>query len=807
MNDSLDWEADGKPQRPDACALDLKKYFYFIGATALVILAGTYWFTEHYQPKAGGASLFAMPDLMGTKPAGNKRPPAVNARRGVRNGDVTQTAPRGEGNRGVNSPTEMVRAREEGRARQERNEPGMRVPVQQRAPMQQQVPMQQLAMGPAAPVMQNVGSGGFASVAMALRNSVVNISTTNGRNVVPVAAPGADTIRFANPFSKRARGSIGSGIIIRNDGYIISNYHIVRGAGGVVVTVFGDQGSQRYQAKIIKMDEVMDLVLLKINPPAPLRAAMLADSDKVRVADEVLAIGSPFGLDQTVSRGIVSALRKSLAIEGITHANLIQTDAAINQGNSGGALVGSDGAVIGINTAIYTPTGAFSGIGFAIPANQVRQFMLDEIGQPLAAARGFTAAAPGQQTQSSFFGMNIANPNAPAPRISANDRTPGNHKRDGRDKMNCMTCHQIKGAAAPAAFRFAQNSPAFGMATAAQNAPAPRIAANDPIPGNHKRDGRDKMNCMSCHQIKGAAAAAAFQPAQNSPAFGMAVAAQNAPAPRISANERAPGNHKRDGRDKMNCMTCHQIKGAAAQAGFAFTKPPSTLAMNVAVPTANFGVPGSNFGVMGAGIMSIDAALAERINHPRDKGVFVSQVAMGSPADLGGLKTGDIILKADGRRLWAPGQLADLMKSQGNGNLIRLSILRDGNRERLDMLVALEPAKAQNKTAPAQSAVTPARVLPKEFNWRGINIENFVTVGMPTAPGEPAPGGAKVDGIKRGSAAAKTGLKPRDIILKINSQPVGKPVLFDQAIRKAKGQTSNLLLVLRGNREFFVMLP
>ena len=102
---------------------------------------------------------------------------------------------------------------------------------------------------------------------------------------------------------------------------------------------------------------------------------MLGNSDDVRVADGVIAIGSPFGLEQTVSHGIVSAVRKSMVIEEVTHTNLIQTDAAINQGNSGGPLIAKNGAVIGINTAIYTPTGAFAGIGFAVSSNNVRMFL------------------------------------------------------------------------------------------------------------------------------------------------------------------------------------------------------------------------------------------------------------------------------------------------------------------------------------------------------------------------------------------------------------------------------------------------
>ena len=761
MDDPLDWEEKAEPERPEVCALGLRKYFYFIGAIACSILAGTYWYTEHYAPKAGKAALFA-----GGGTA-KKSTAAVN-------GHAVRPSARGAVNARPAQPMTTPQASARGMIGQPPAAKAAETP-----PMADQAVANQPAASAGRPFMQNIGSGGFASVAMTLRNSVVNISTTNVGGTVK-SPVGNDKIRFANPFSKRSNGSIGSGVIIRDDGYIISNHHIVRGAGGVVVTVFNNQGTQRYKANIVKMDEVMDLVLLKINPLVPLQAARLGNSNNLRVADEVIAIGSPYGLDQTVSRGIVSALRKSLAIEGITHANLIQTDTAINQGNSGGPLIAADGTVIGINTAIYTPTGAFSGIGFAIPSNQVRQFMQDELGQPLTAARGFTVAAP------------TPNAGPPAPAIKATANIPGNHRRDGRDKMNCASCHQIKGAAGQPA--------AMAVAAPGGQQPAPVISLNDAPPATHN-DGRNRMNCANCHQFSGGPGQPVAMP--------VATPQGQQPAPAISPNAKTPGNHRRDGRDKMNCASCHQFTGgaAAAPAGLQFTKPPSSLAMNVAQTAATFGVPGSNISLMGAGIMPINAALAERLNHPRDKGVFVSQVAPGSPAAQAGLKTGDIILKVEGKRIWAPGQLADMMVSLGNGNTVRLGVLRNGEKSNLNMQIAMLPAGAGlGKGQGAASAVMKPRAVPKEFNWRGINVENFVPVASQQKPGAVV-NGAEVDGVTKGSPAAKIGLLPRDVILQVNSAPVGKPTLFDKAIRDARGQTSNLLLVMRGSREFFVILP
>ena len=232
----------------------------------------------------------------------------------------------------------------------------------------------------------------FSQIALALRDSVVNVTVLRpGPSVTapltaPITTPRPEgDVQFATPLAGGVLENMGSGVIVlRGDGFIVTNAHVVRGASGAQVTVFDDGGTRRYTARVIRLDERVDLALLHIALKTPLPAVILGDSDRVRLAEEVISIGSPFGLDQTVSRGIVSGIRKALAIEGVTHSDLIQTDAAINQGNSGGPLVNGEGSVIGINTAIYTPTGAFSGIGFAIPSNTVRAFLEKEIGGELA---------------------------------------------------------------------------------------------------------------------------------------------------------------------------------------------------------------------------------------------------------------------------------------------------------------------------------------------------------------------------------------------------------------------------------------
>ena len=167
---------------------------------------------------------------------------------------------------------------------------------------------------------------------------------------------------------EQTQTGLGSGIIVTADGYILTNNHVIDGADEVKVA-FGEP-RQEYKATIIGRDPQADVAVLKIGATG-LSAATLSDSDKLEVGDVVLAIGNPFGLGQSVSRGIVSALsRGNLGIEA--YEDFIQTDAAINPGNSGGALFDTDGRVIGLNTAILSRSGGFNGVGFAIPINQVR---------------------------------------------------------------------------------------------------------------------------------------------------------------------------------------------------------------------------------------------------------------------------------------------------------------------------------------------------------------------------------------------------------------------------------------------------
>lgn len=212
-----------------------------------------------------------------------------------------------------------------------------------------------------------------------MRPSVVNIKALQAK---PNRSFNSNTDRQALFFSPDGQNfgtnyeSVGSGIIVSPQGHILTNYHVIANASRIIVTVYG-MNRQNYDARVVDHHIDTDLTLLKIDIEAEFKPADLGNSDLVEVGDLVLAFGSPFGLEQSVTSGIVSGKRKSLVINGITYTNMIQTDAPINQGSSGGPLTSISGQVIGINTAIYAPTGVFNGTGFAMPINRVKRFLAE----------------------------------------------------------------------------------------------------------------------------------------------------------------------------------------------------------------------------------------------------------------------------------------------------------------------------------------------------------------------------------------------------------------------------------------------
>ena len=212
----------------------------------------------------------------------------------------------------------------------------------------------------------------FADLAERLMPSVVNISTTQtiktNSNALPFqfppGSPSEEMFKDFNQPTERKASSLGSGFIINKNGTIITNNHVINNAEDIIVRV----GDKEYEAKVLGADPYSDLAVLKIDTNKKFIPVKFGNSDKARVGDWVVAIGNPFGLGGTVTSGIISARNRDINLT--RYDDFIQTDASINQGNSGGPLFNLDGDVIGINTAIIAPGQSGSiGIGFAIPAN------------------------------------------------------------------------------------------------------------------------------------------------------------------------------------------------------------------------------------------------------------------------------------------------------------------------------------------------------------------------------------------------------------------------------------------------------
>ncbi len=181
------------------------------------------------------------------------------------------------------------------------------------------------------------------------------------------------------PVEKRQykQQGLGSGVIVSKEGYVLTNFHVVAGADEIEVKT---SDNRSFQAEVIGVDSLSDVAVVKIkDEPDNLPVAYLGDSDKLRPGDWAIAIGNPFSLASSVTLGIVSAVGRTASSDFNTFQNFIQTDAAINPGNSGGALVNVKGELVGINTMIYTQSGGYMGIGFAIPINMARQIMEDLI--------------------------------------------------------------------------------------------------------------------------------------------------------------------------------------------------------------------------------------------------------------------------------------------------------------------------------------------------------------------------------------------------------------------------------------------
>src|SRR6202043_1189546 len=272
------------------------------------------------------------------------------------------------------------------------------------------------------------GPDGIADVAEKVIDAVVNISSSQtveakaggaeGRGAVPQLPPGSPFEEFFDDFFKNRRGgpggnqkgsdlqphktnSLGSGFIVDTAGIVVTNNHVIADADEINVIM--NDGS-KIKAELVGVDKKTDLAVLKFKPPKPLTAVKFGDSDKLRLGERVIAIGNPFSLGGTVTAGIVSARNRD--INSGPYDSYIQTDAAINRGNSGGPLFNLDGEVIGVNTLIISPSGGSIGIGFAVPSKTVAG-VVDQLRQFGELRRGWLGVRIQQVTDEIAESLNI----------------------------------------------------------------------------------------------------------------------------------------------------------------------------------------------------------------------------------------------------------------------------------------------------------------------------------------------------------------------------------------------------------------
>ena len=238
-------------------------------------------------------------------------------------------------------------------------------------------------------LLYNAEAVDFTEAAENAVHAVVHVKNTT------VSSGGPATLQdlFYGRTQPRTQVGTGSGVIITPDGYIITNNHVINGAQDLTITL---NDNKIYSAELIGSDEKTDIALLKIDADEALPYATFGDSDQAKVGEWVLAVGNPFNLTSTVTAGIISA--KSRDLSGVNSQSFIQTDAAVNPGNSGGALVNINGELIGINTAITSQTGSYIGYSFAVPSNIARKVIEDimEFGD----------------VQTGILGVNILNKNS-----------------------------------------------------------------------------------------------------------------------------------------------------------------------------------------------------------------------------------------------------------------------------------------------------------------------------------------------------------------------------------------------------------
>lgn len=657
------------------CGLAYRKYLLIVGGFAVAGLVGSYWYMHNFLDEIGIESEKTQKVMQATRNAGQS---------------------------GLQAVAEL---------------PG--TPVQSIRPKTAMA--QQAAFWPGGAAGNQVANDqeSFALVVRSIMPSVVSVSTQDRAALtstlaagtpqasVPVnagnnALPGDNTLKFASPYSGVAMESIGSGVIVSADGYIISNYHVVEKAKSIFITVFNPQGTQRYPAEVVRLDPQRDLALLKINTPVPMQAAPLGNSNLMLVGDPVITVGCPFGLDQTVSKGIISGSRKAVAIEGVIHKDLLQTDAAINQGNSGGPLVNRYGYIVGINTAIYSPTQAFSGVGFAVPVNAVREFLAEVVTIPeVTPAMSVASLGLGQaQPVLAVAGKRTAPPPIPANAVAPHG-----------DRGPCESCHVILDSGKLVHQQVGAGAPVMANG---QNAALAATVATAPVDAATQ----GTASLQPAITVLGAVVKPLDQVLMQrfKPPFANGVFVQNVPDNSVAAAGgllagdilfKIEGRWVRTPDELISRLQGYAVgdqvrfsvlrEGVRKNLSIKMTNAPVTPSVPTApqpVTTAPVGNAGqgkqankagaavpTEFEWNGMELQPIDAATVAKNQALKGKqGAVVLEIDPGLPADIAGMRMNDVVVAVNGQSVATNQQLDQAIKDVATAKTILLDVERDGKR-------------------------------------------------------------------------------------------------------------------------------
>ena len=575
-----------------------------------------------------------------------------------------------------------------------------------------------------------------------------------------------------------AFNKIGSGVIIDPRGYVLSSYHVIAGAEALKATLYGPGGAKEYPLKMVKGDLRSDMALLRIQGTGPFPHAALGNSDAARTGDMVLTIGSPFGFEQTVTSGMISSRNRTLQVGDTVYENLIQTDSSINRGSSGGPMLNVRGEVIGINTAIFAPTGVFNGIGFAIPINRAA----DLVGGVIDFGNMTPAIGGGQLVAWTSQGRQVGN----AFRLPGGKIIAAPHGPLGK----CLDCHPQLGEtpATPAAPGAAVATPvAYNAGSNTFTLPSGQV-----ITPPHQPRG----NCLNCHpQIvqQGGVKINADPFLQNGQAMpvnadpfllnnqGMIVNAD----PLLQQQTPMGAHVNADPPLQQQTLFGIPIGAGAGRAKGLFGRTlggPATG--NGQYIAAGQPVLYTDL-TMGLALVDADDIVCKQAGLLHPEGVLVTAVAQGGPAALAGIQRGDILLRIAGRKILNTATLNNIITSGKLGRRYDVLLARNGTRQDVRVKTAPQGQKAPQPGAapfkwPLGATITPILPAFANITKTGVYVQNS-------------------SGI-----LAANGLKNGDIIKGINGAKVEDLETFIKATKRADSRKGFTLDIIRSGNSMFL---